>query len=187
MSKRDLIIGLDLASVAGWAVFDLDGKLVESGSWDVSLGGDYQGDRWLAFHVNVTWLFERYAGRVAALVMERPVTYGKNPWSTSRVLFGQASIAEMVAARNCCESLFVHPAQLKKRATGQGNATKRQVIDAMVEETGPLAIEPGGDTKTERARRDKARSDEADARAAALWLLDNYEREDLARGELVAA
>lgn len=184
--SRDVVIGFDPATVAGWAVLDLEGGLVESGTW-VSGSGDYTGDRWLSLHGKLTELFERYKGRVAALAIERPPIHGDIPWSTSRVLFGQVAVAEMIAARNCCDAAFVHPSQLKKRATGNGRASKSDVVEAVADELGPLAVEPGGATKAERSRRDKARSDEADARAAALWLLDSYDREALAHGELVAA
>lgn len=183
--SRDVVLGFDPASRAGWAALDFDARVIESGTWLVRRG-DYTGDRWLALHGHLAELFERYRGRVAALAIERPPVYDDVRWNTIRILFGQAALAEMVAARYCVDAVFVHPSQLKKRATGSGRATKAEVVDAVVAETGPLSVEPGGDTKAEQSRREKARSDEADARASALWLLDRYDRDALVRGELIA-
>lgn len=183
MVKRDVVIGFDPASVAGWAVFALNGRLLESGAWTIRRG-DFTGDRWIDLHGRLVELFERYRGRVAAVVIERPVVYRGIQWDTLRVLFGQAALVDLIASRHCADSVFVPPATLKKHVAGNGRASKAEVIDAVVRATGPLSTEAGGETEAERARRDKARSDEADARATVLWLLDVYDRADLAMGIL---
>jgi Holliday junction resolvasome RuvABC endonuclease subunit len=170
MRTRDLVFGFDPASSAGWAVFDLDGNVVESGAWAVGKDGtDYPGDRWMMLEQAAASLLDRYPGRIAAAAIERPSTV---QWNTARVLFGQAAIIEWVCARAGVESVLVAPSSIKKAATGDGRADKSVVRDAMAD-LAPL-----------QARTAKGREDEADARGACVWLLATHDRAALKRGEL---
>jgi Holliday junction resolvasome RuvABC endonuclease subunit len=177
---RDLILCLDLASIVGWALFTIDGQLVDSGVWEIE-SGDHDGDRWASFRAKLSARLFQYRERLAGVAMERPVMYGKpgQDWTTGRVMFGQAAIVEMEAVRWMLPTLMIPPSEIKSVVTGNGNASKQQVITAIEAQLGQLSTRPGGRTKTDRERRDKARSDEADARGVGLVVLARYSRSAL--------
>lgn len=169
---RDLVIGFDGASSAGWAVLDLGENVISSGAWDVGRDADSQlaGDRWMLLDQEISELLDTHRGRVGAVAIERPSNV---QWASSRVLFGQSAIVEMAAARRVIESVLVSPSSIKKITTGNGRATKREVQAAM-RKLAPL-----------RASTPKGREDESDARGAALWLLRTHCHRALAAGDLV--
>jgi Holliday junction resolvasome RuvABC endonuclease subunit len=172
----DVVIGHDLTTCTGWAVFDLGGVLVDSGAWNLApAGDDHEGERWIAFRGHAGKLLAAYAGRIRAIAYERPSTV---QWATARVAFGQAAILEMEAARIGVPTTMISPATAKKAVAGHGRASKQDVQEAVVRTTGPLRTT--GSTKVA----EKLRSDEADARAIAMTLLAVYEPSDLARGRL---
>lgn len=173
----DVVIGLDLTTCTGWAVYDLDGQLVDSGAWNLAAAGDdHEGERWIAFRGHVGKLLAAYAGRIRAIAYERPST---EQWATARVAFGQAAIVELEAARIGVPTTVISPMTAKMVVAGHGRASKQEVQDAVVRTGGPLRTT--GSTKVA----EKLRSDEADARAITLTLLAIYEPADLARGHLV--
>ncbi len=181
--KRDVIICLDLASDAGWAVFGLDGRLIASGVWDVGRRkGAHEGERWATWRWNVAALLAEYAGRVAALAYERPLLYARKgagaDYNTARVIFGQAAVAEAEAFVQVVEVITVQPSEMKQELAGSGNASKDMMIAAAEEKWGPLSIEADGTDATK-----KKRSDEADARAVGMYVLSHYDLAALAIGE----
>lgn len=177
---RDLILCLDLASIAGWALFTLDGHLHSSGVWE-SKSGPHDGDRWASFRAQLCSLLARYSDRIAGIALERPVLYGSpgRDWISGRVLFGQSAIVELEAAKWMIPSIMIPPSEIKEIVTGNGNAKKDLVVRAIETQLGPLSIRPGGSSKAERERRAKARSDEADARGVGLVVLAKYCRRSL--------
>jgi len=173
----DVVIGLDLTTCTGWAVYDLDGQLVDSGAWNLApAGDDHEGERWIAFRGHVGKLLAAYAGRIRAIAYERPSTV---QWATARIAFGQAAILELEAARIGVPTTVISPMTAKMVVAGHGRASKHEVQDAVVRTTGPLRTT--GSTKVA----EKLRSDEADARAITMTLIAVYEPSDLARGHLV--
>ncbi len=173
----DLVVGLDITTCMGWAVFDLDIKLVESGAWNLGQPDDaHAGDRWVACRGRLGKLFATYHGRVCAIGFERPSTV---QWNTARVAFGQATIIELDAAKQLIPTTTISPSTLKKVVAGHGHASKQEVQAAVVRSTGPLTVP--GETKIA----EKLRSDEADARAIAMAMLSIYSIADLRRRVLL--
>lgn len=163
---RDLFIGLDLATSAGWAVSDLKGVILASGNWYCKNDVDgFPGDRWIAYANALEGLLVQYKGRVQSVGYERPPVFspvkGKGiQYSTVRVLFGQAALVEMLCSRHAIETESVQPATLKKVVTGKGNAPKQAVHDAVVKKTGPIHATGAG------------KFDQADARGVCLVMVD---------------
>lgn len=175
--EPDVVLGLDLTTCMGWAAFDLDLQLVQSGAWNLGQPTDaHEGDRWIACRGKLGQLLATFHGRVCAIGFERPSTV---QWATARIAFGQASIIELDAAKLSIPTAIISPATLKKVVTGHGHASKQEVQDAVVQRTGALAM-PGGTKIAE-----KLRSDEADARAIAMAMLSIYTIADLRRRLLV--
>lgn len=172
---RDLILCLDLASIVGWALFTTDGHLFASGVWEID-DGEHEGDRWSNFRTELAKFLAKYSDRLCGIAMERPILYGitGRDWTSARVLFGQSAIVELEATRWQLPTVMVPPSEIKKLVTDNGNAPKALVTKAIEQQTGPLSTKPGGKNKTERAHRDKARSDEADARGVGLVVIVKY-------------
>jgi Holliday junction resolvasome RuvABC endonuclease subunit len=183
---RDVFGCIDLASIAGFSVFNLNGLLLESGSWAFE-PGPHKGDRWLDFRSETSRLLSRYSGRMALLAMERPVLYGDpgKDWNTARVMFGQSALIELDAARLGIPTTMVSPSEIKMFVTGNGNAPKGEVIRAVERELGPLSTALEERTASDRKRSEKARSDEADARALGLYILGSFDMTRLRAGALV--
>jgi len=176
--EPDVVLGLDLTTCMGWAAFDLDGQLLDSGAWNLSQPDDaHDGDRWIACRGKLGQLLATYHGRICAIGFERPSTV---QWHTARVSFGQAAIIELDAAKQSIPTTTISPSTLKLVVTGHGRASKQEVEAAVVARSGPLKM-PGGSTKTAA----KLRSDEADARAIAIALVSIYTIADLRRRVLV--
>jgi len=179
---RDVVINLDLGSNAGWAVFSLGDELLESGSWSVGKrSGAHPGERWSSLRFELLMLLDRYRGRVSAIAFERPIIYGgKRSYTAARVIFAQAAIVESVAFEHVVEVIEIQPSVAKKLLTGNGHATKEEMIEAAVARWGPLEREDDGREDTV-----KARGDEADARAIGHYVLGAYCLEGLAAGEVL--
>jgi len=183
-----LILCLDLASIVGWALWTVDGHLYASGFWEID-DGEHEGDRWASFRTQLSKFVRKYVDRLCGIAFERPILYGLTgrDWKSARVLFGQAAVLEMEAARWQLPTAMVPPSEIKKLVTGNGNAPKAEVTKAIEIQTGPLLLKRGGKTKTERARADKARSDEADARGVGMVVLVKYSMSALKERRFVEA
>jgi Holliday junction resolvasome RuvABC endonuclease subunit len=168
-----VIVCLDLANDAGWAVFDLDGKLIASGTWRVGRRPkSHPGERWSEFRFELAALLEVYRGRVVCVAYERPIIYGgPRSYNTARIIFAQAAIADSVALLYGIDLVIeVQPKAMKKLLTGNGNASKALMSTKAEEKWGALAQDDDG---TEIAV--KLRGDEADARAVGNYVLTNHE------------
>ena len=92
-----------MTTCMGWAAFDLDLQLVQSGAWNLGQPADaHDGDRWIAFRGKIGQLLATYHGRICAIGFERPSTV---QWATARIAFGQAAIIELDAAKQIAEKL----------------------------------------------------------------------------------
>lgn len=167
---RDVLVSLDLATRTGWAVLDLRGRLVESGTWTLApRRGRSKADRWARFAEALAELLARHDGRVAVLAVERPLpSRGHMGGAVPAVAWGLVALAELAAERRQISTLQVPPAAAKKAASGRGNASKLQVAKAI----------------NQRLKLRLAAGDEADAIAVGLAVLQSLDLEALARGEV---
>jgi Holliday junction resolvasome RuvABC endonuclease subunit len=181
---RDLVVTLDLTTQVGWAVFFLDGTLLDSGAWNLEQPSSaHDGEFWASFRVALMRLLAKYEGRVVLIAFERPVMYGH--WAVVRIAFGQAALVELTAARFAIPTTMVSPSNMKKVVTGNGRATKDEVREHVIRITGDLKTEQGGTTKGERKLFDKLRGDETDARAVGIVVTRKFDPEQLRSGRLV--
>ncbi len=182
---RDVVIGLDLATVSGWAVYDLDANLLVSGVWDLSVRpGETSGWRWLRLNQRLTaLLLARYDGRVAAIGVEDafsgPTQEGGKKGMSKRstaVLWGLRATVESVAALHGIPVVAYAQATVKKTYAGSGRASIASIIEIADRERQLKT----GDNGTAAAV--KRRSDEAIARGVAVTLLSANARHDLQAG-----
>lgn len=143
------ILALDLATLTGWAH-----SCGESGCQDFALRrGDSPGMRYLALG---GWLSRVYEDRPFDLVAyEQPHYRGGH---ATEVLAGMVARVQEFTAQHGIEITSRHTAEVKKHATGKGNANKPEMVAAAV------ARWPADEIID-------------DNHADALWLLDLVQRE----------
>lgn len=148
-----VILGLDLGTHTGWAAICPDGR-IESGVQHFEVArGDSPGMRWLRFNA---WLDE-----VLRLTHPDLVVYEQahhRGGAATEITIGFATRVQEACAEWGTEHTTVHSATLKKFATGNGRASKDEMIEA-AETRWPGSFA----------------HDEADARWVAEWARTKYE------------
>jgi len=150
------IIGLDLGTKTGWAVF-YDGGSIESGvnSFDVHRGED-PGMRYVHFRA---WLKRLLLDTLPDLVVyEQAFQRGG---IAAEVAAGFTTRVQEVCALAGVHHTSVNATTLKKFATGKGNASKGDMIQAALDRWGAEWTHGG-----------QSLDDEADARWVAQWAVD---------------
>lgn len=118
----DLILGIDQASSAGWAICNRSGEIQ---SYGVQVTTGIPGMKLWRF---LTWLDTLVESRQPILIVhEQPHFRG---FSSSFLGCGFASIIHLVAAKHNIEVAAVHTQELKKWATGSGGAQKEDMVRA---------------------------------------------------------
>lgn len=113
------ILALDLGGTTGWALQDPDGKVLTGVA--KFLGTVETGRRWIRLH---SWL--KAFSDVELIVYEEPFVHFKHR-SGIGISYGFRTVVEFYAAEIEVRCLGVAPRQLKAWATGNGNASKRQM------------------------------------------------------------
>jgi Holliday junction resolvasome RuvABC endonuclease subunit len=148
------VLALDLATNVGWALRDGAGARTSGVQRFAPGRGESPGMRWLRLR---KWLREVIAlGGLTptrgVIAYEQAVFHHRGA-SAAAVAHGMAAVAQEVAAELAIELACVTPAELKKFATGKGNAKKDAMLAAARERWPSKAI---------------ADDNEADA----LWVLE---------------
>ena len=115
------ILALDLGSTTGWAMIK-EGKVFQHGE------RTFKGNRGVRFEAMRKWLKSMTAhDHPELIIFERPFCRGLH---ATRSLWGMAAIAEAAAVWRGIPSLDIVPSTLKKWATGNGRASKAEMIAA---------------------------------------------------------
>jgi hypothetical protein len=144
MTVRPPILALDLATRAGWAELAAGATVPTSGAIDLPDHGPAARVVGLT-----TWLWPRLAPIAAGrglLIYEGPIMY---PGRANAFRVGchlESNLLNMARAWGVDHVLVASPAEVKKHATGSGNAKKDEVVRAMRvrwgrTEKGPLGLE----------------------------------------------
>lgn len=124
-----IILGLDLATITGWAIWK-DGKFPYCGAVDF---GWY---REKAEHGHNGHMFDQLLAELEAHILVNGVTVlayelaHHRAGPATRIGVGMNSIVLMAAAQYNVRVMEVHTATLKKWATGNGRAEKKDMIVA---------------------------------------------------------
>lgn len=145
MSKPNHVLALDIACTLGWA--SQKGDVMESGVW--RLGVPLR--RWSRLWGRLE-LHRHLQGRPDAVVYERP---GHLIGHAKKIMPGIQSIVELWCEKHRIECCQFAPKQIKKFATGNGNANKDLMVEAAKERWPGVVLET---------------HDQADA----LWLLELF-------------
>lgn len=144
-----MILALDLGTRTGWALGD-HAEHPTVGHQDFSLKrGDSPGMRFLRLRMWLNEIWQLSHEGIELVVYEQPHLRGG---AAATVLVGMEAIVLAWAASKKLQHSSVHTSTLKKWATGKGNASKEDMIQA---------------AKTSDPSFDPASDDEADA----YWLL----------------
>lgn len=127
------ILALDLATATGWALRDARG-VVTSGVMTFSLRrGESSGMRLLRFR---RWLREMLGdGKVLLVAYEQPVIHRKRRQLNASVAHNLEGVL-LPELEGRVDYVSPTPAEVKKHATGKGNAAKAQMIEAARERWG---------------------------------------------------
>lgn len=119
------ILSLDLATSTGWASYD-NGK-VDIGTADFSLKrGESPGMRFLRCRSWLREMLQLFDFKIDLITYEQPHQRGGHP---TQVAMGLVAEVLSFAAENKIETTSYHSTQLKKWATGKGNASKEEMVE----------------------------------------------------------
>lgn len=119
------VLGIDPATKCGWALLD-NGARVASGTWDCSIKpNESKGMRFVRFERQ---LLEVLEGGVD-LVMYEDVKYLRGI-AASQVYGGIIGVMKLVLEKKRIEYAGIGVSEVKKLATGKGNADKKAMIAA---------------------------------------------------------
>lgn len=122
------ILALDIATKTGWAC-NINGK--RSGVTEFTLKrGESPGMRFLRARSWLGELFQLLDGKIDVIVYEQAHHRGG---AATAVCVGLATEVQAFAAEHGIELMTVHTATLKKFATGNGRASKANMIQAAKE------------------------------------------------------
>lgn len=121
-----MILALDLGTKTGWAVKDRDGQ-ISSGTFCVTVKkNNHPATRWIEFRKHINLLLENY--NVNTVIYEQVFNHAGIRASHVYGAY-EAILVETCFIRNC-ELKGVGVGTVKKFATGRGNASKDQMIEA---------------------------------------------------------
>jgi Holliday junction resolvasome RuvABC endonuclease subunit len=128
------LLALDIATCSGWAVDPPGGgDRPLSGSFRAPSDGENYGRPFVAFTDWLDGMIQVHQPDIVAF--EAPLVVGGRNGTTRptnahtvRLLFGLASMAEMVAERRSVDSFECHIQTVRKHFVGSGRADKREVM-----------------------------------------------------------
>ena len=123
------ILALDMASTTGWALYEPDREVLFGHATFRRQRGETNGIRFLRFRRWLQEIFESAGfGKVPGLVAyERPHHRGG---AATDLLVGLQAVLQEEAAVWELEVFPKHSAEIKRHATGKGNAKKAAVLAA---------------------------------------------------------
>lgn len=133
MGVLPVVIGIDQARLCGWAVLDVDGERVDSGTWTLARPSEKPvGRRFEALLTNVLALVrwcERRGMVVKAIAYEDVPAVALRNKANMRQTIGYMAIVEMAAARSAIPTVDIPP-QTAKATAGYGRAGKPYMVRA---------------------------------------------------------
>ena len=121
------LLVFDLGANTGWAARGADGILTSGVKHFPLVRGDSQGMRFLRFK---SWLLEMlHLTRANVIAFESAIAFHKSMYA-GQLANGLAGIMQVVVAEAHLECLAITPSELKRFATGKGNAKKDKMVEA---------------------------------------------------------
>jgi Holliday junction resolvasome RuvABC endonuclease subunit len=119
------ILALDCATKTGWALADGNGKIIESGVQDFSKRrGESNGILFMKFR---KWLSELIISTEATVIAYERAHFRGG--AATEICVGLQTRVQELSAEKELNVLPIHTAELKKFATGRGNADKSEMIN----------------------------------------------------------
>lgn len=130
-----LYLGIDPATKCGWAVLNEEGKRLYSGVWDLKRGPHEGGG--MVF-VRFEKLFREMLGQGQPWEWDRPIVVAFEKQANRFAGSAHIGLGIIAHIERICEDLGVPYtgvafSTVKKVATGKGNASKEQVVQAAIE------------------------------------------------------
>lgn len=120
-------LALDLGTTTGWAMLRDDGT-TESGTWEFKpRRGDGAGMRFLRLHMKMDEM-ANFGATIRRVIYEQPGHF--KSMAADDCIRGLVSHVQSWCEKNHIPCEGYSPAEVKKAATGKGNANKDQVLAA---------------------------------------------------------
>lgn len=120
------ILALDISGTTGWATGSVDTGRIDSGTWSVKPGrGDSPGMRYVRLRAR---LRDVHAEQSLGLVAYEQAHHRGG--AATEYAIGCVATVQAWCADNQVEHAAVHTATLKKFATGNGRASKTEMVEA---------------------------------------------------------
>lgn len=127
-----MILALDVATKCGWALGPINGPVEAFGTWDFSLKRDESaGMRLVRFRAKLLEML--HIGKVTMVAFERTSGMHKGAIIVQSELHG---VMKAVLEDQGVPYTAYSAPEIKKCATGKGNAAKAQMIEAAINEFG---------------------------------------------------
>jgi len=127
-----IYVGLDLATSTGWAVLGANGEHLASGTWTLAQRGDSYGARWLRLRARLRETLDAFGDDDAAVGYEFvEQTHESRP--AAIVYGGLVSAMTTLLDERGVPYVAQKVGDVKRHATGKGNASKDAVVAAAVE------------------------------------------------------
>ena len=132
-----VVIGIDQATLTGWAVLDTAGKYIDSGVFDTRGSGANRGESPIVKNLRFEkWFTELCANpdwTIAIVCHEQTLPShmlrNRSSWATTDFAIGLKTIMQMHCQKKKIVLMNAMPATVKKFATGNGRAGKPEMID----------------------------------------------------------
>lgn len=125
-----IYIGIDPATACGYAVIDADGNRITSGTWQLKRKHESNGMRWIRLHKKLSDLRDTITAEVGDIVLAYEMVARHNGTAAAHVYGGLVAAIQAWCETVGIEYTAIPVGQIKRTATGKGNANKQMMIDA---------------------------------------------------------
>lgn len=134
------LLALDQATLTGWAVLDECGSVTESGVWklaDPRRTGESRGMRYVRFRSFLRQTLDKYQD-IRLIVHEQTLLRGG---AATEIANGLKALILEAAAEREMDVTCVHTSELKRFATGNGRAEKRDMMETCLSRFGIMPLD----------------------------------------------
>jgi Holliday junction resolvasome RuvABC endonuclease subunit len=125
-----IYIGIDPATACGYAVLNEWGNRITSGTWQLKRKHESNGMRWIRLHKKLSDLRDTIEKPEGDIVLGYELVARHNGTAAAHVYGGLVAAIQAWCEIVGIEYTAIPVGQIKRTATGKGNANKQMMIDA---------------------------------------------------------
>jgi Holliday junction resolvasome RuvABC endonuclease subunit len=125
-----IYIGIDPATACGYAVLQADGKRIASGTWQLKRKHESAGMRYIRLQKKLSDLLDTLTVEAGDIVLGYEQVARHNGTAAAHIYGGLVATLQVWCESVGIEYTAIPVGQIKRTATGKGNANKQMMIDA---------------------------------------------------------